>query len=283
MEPAAVSRGPGREPEFAPAGYSPRRSLDFPERCETRWVRKWAIPPAPRAKLPAIGPPPAPAKPVLGRNYGTHSGEGSCPWLAVYSGVQPGINIARHRRPRRRLGIGSRAGFTRKRRWQRRRRYIASQQRAEPFPELFHADVALDIARYRQADRPSFFRDDDCNSIRLFGDPDRRPMPRSQLRGQHGIHRERQEARRRRNAVALHDHGAIVQRSAGTKNGRQQVIRQPRVQGDTAFDVGTQANFALDHNQRARLVLGKQVGCEDDVVIGLSFGWGNTTKAEPGA
>ena len=141
----------------------------------------------------------------------------------------------------------------------------------------------FNLSGHRYADRTCLLGNNHRDGVGLFRDPNPGAMPGAQLCRQHGIHRERQEARRRRNAVALHDHGAIVQRSAGTKNGRQQVIRQPRVQGDTAFDVGTQANFALDHNQRARLVLGKQVGCEDDVVIGLSFGWGNTTKAEPGA
>ena len=45
-----------------------------------------------------------------------------------------------------------------------------------------------------------------------------------------GIGGQRQEAGRRRDAVLLHDYGAIVQRQTRMEDGKQQVAREPRLQ-----------------------------------------------------
>src|SRR5258707_1007781 len=50
---------------------------------------------------------------------------------------------------------------------------------------------------------------------------------------------------------------------------REQIVREICVQWNAAFDVGSETDLTLDHNQCASLALRKQVGREHDVVIGL--------------
>ena len=96
-------------------------------------------------------------------------------------------------------------------------------------------------------------------------------MPRTQLCRKHWIHGQRQKAGRRRNPIFLYDDGTVVQRRTGTKNGGQQIVGQLRVQRNSAFDIGTQSDFALNHDEGAGLVLRKKIGRQNDVVIGVAF------------
>ena len=66
-----------------------------------------------------------------------------------------------------------------------------------------------------------------------------------------GIHRQRQKAGGGRDAVALDDGRAVVQRRSGLKDARQQVVGDHRVERNAPFDVVAQADLPLDHDDRA--------------------------------
>ena len=84
-------------------------------------------------------------------------------------------------------------------------------------------------------------------------------------------------------AIFLHDDGAVVQRSAGTEDGRQQIVGEAGIERDAAFDVGAQSDLALDDDERAGLVLGKKIGGEDDVVVGIAIGGGAVEESQAAA
>ena len=69
----------------------------------------------------------------------------------------------------------------------------------------------------------------------------------------HRIRGQRKKAGRRRDAVALNDHRAVVQRAAALEDGAQQIARHHGIQRDAAFDERAQTDVALDHDQRAGL------------------------------
>ena len=164
---------------------------------------------------------------------------------------------------------------------QRRGRHITAQQFSNAFAQLFHREVALDLPAHRQADGSGFLGNDHGNRVGLFGHADAGTMPGAQLRREHRIHGERQKTGCRRNPVFLHDHGAIMQRRAGAENRGQQVVGKMRIQGDAALNVGAQPDFPLDHNQGAGLVLGEQVGCQYDVVVGVRLRRGRPAEQKP--
>ena len=136
---------------------------------------------------------------------------------------------------------------------------------------MLHGQVAFDRPADSQADGAGFLGNDDRDGIGLFGHADPGAVPGAELSREHRIHGERQKARRGCDAVFLHDHGAIVQRSAGTKNRGQQIVGKMRVERNAALDVGAQPDLPLDHNQGAGLVLGKQVGGKYDVIVSVGL------------
>jgi len=80
-------------------------------------------------------------------------------------------------------------------------------------------------------------------------------MASAELIRDHGVERERQKACRRRYARSLHDHSAVMQRRAGTKDRDQKVVAQGRIEWDAALNVGAQAYGALENNQGANPIL----------------------------
>ena len=142
------------------------------------------------------------------------------------------------------------------------------QQIAQAHAQLVRRQVALNLSRHREADGAGLLGDDHRHCIRFLGDADAGAMARAELSGEQGVHGKRQEASGGSDTVFLHNGGAVVQRRAGTEDGRQQMVGEPGVQRHAAFDVGAQADLALDHDQRSRLLLREQVRCQHDVVIG---------------
>src|SRR5204862_8051252 len=55
------------------------------------------------------------------------------------------------------------------------------------------------------------------------------------------------------------------------ENRSQQVVRKMGVQRHSTLNISTQANLALDHDQRARLMLRKKIRCQHDVVVCIHF------------
>ena len=149
------------------------------------------------------------------------------------------------------------------------RRSVAPQQTAQAHPQAFHRQIAFNVAADSHADRARFFRDNHRHRIGFLGDADARAMPRSQLRREHRIHRERKKTGGGRNAVPLHNHRAVVQRRARPENRRQQIVGKPRIHSHAAFDVRAQADLPLNHDQRARLILRKKIRRQHDVVINI--------------
>ena len=73
---------------------------------------------------------------------------------------------------------------------------------------------------------------------------DRGAMARAELAAEPRVDRQRQEAGRRRDAIVLHDHGAVVQRRGRLEDAHQQVVGERGVERDAALDVVAQADAA---------------------------------------
>ena len=77
-------------------------------------------------------------------------------------------------------------------------------------------------------------------------------MAGAELTAHSRIDRQRQEARRRGNAILLDDDRAVVQRRAGLEDRHQQVVGQRRVDRNAALDVVAQPDLPLDGDDGAR-------------------------------
>src|SRR5271170_8434694 len=173
--------------------------------------------------------------------------------------VQAAIRGARQRTSRTlRLRVFQHLSAVRNRRRQSGWRHIAAKQLTETITQLVDTQIALDLARNCQADAARFLGNDHRDRIGLLSYTNACAMPRSQLGGEHRVHRQRQKAGGGGYPVALHDYSAIVEGSARPKDRCQQIIRQPCVEWNAAFDISTQPNLTLDNDQSARLVLAKQ-------------------------
>ena len=82
-------------------------------------------------------------------------------------------------------------------------------------------------------------------------------MTRAEIAADARVHRERQEARSGRDAIALNDHGAVVQRRAWLKDARQQVVGDHRVERDAALDVVAKADLPLEDDDGAGAARGE--------------------------
>src|SRR5688572_31105025 len=76
-------------------------------------------------------------------------------------------------------------------------------------------------------------------------------MPGAELAADARIDEERQKTCRSGNTVALDDGSAVVERRSRQKDAREQIVGDQRVEGNAPFDVVTQADLALDHDNRA--------------------------------
>ena len=101
---------------------------------------------------------------------------------------------------------------------------------------------------------------DDRDGVVLLGEPERGAMSGAQLAAHARVDRQRQEAGRRRDAVALDDHGAVVQRRAGLEDAGQQVVGHGRIERNATLDVVAQANLPLDDDDRADAARGQRGG-----------------------
>ena len=62
-----------------------------------------------------------------------------------------------------------------------------------------------------------------------------------------------------------------MQRSAGAKDGGEQIVGETSVKRHSAFDVSAKADLALDHDESASLMLGKQIRGQHDVIVRIAF------------
>ena len=91
------------------------------------------------------------------------------------------------------------------------------------------------FAERRHRNPPGLFGNHQREAIGLLGDADGGAMARAQLARERRIGGQRQEAGRRRDAVLLDDHRAIVQRQAGLEDGEQNIARDARFQAARRF------------------------------------------------
>src|ERR1700675_1011261 len=100
--------------------------------------------------------------------------------------------------------------------------------------QAFERNIDLDLSERRDGYLAGLFRGHDRDAVRFLADSERRAMTRAEFGDQQRIRRQRQEAGRGGNPVALNDHRSIVQSSSGMKNGAQQIAGDLRVQAYSA-------------------------------------------------
>src|SRR6476646_947105 len=96
-------------------------------------------------------------------------------------------------------------------------------------------------------------------------------MARAELGGEKRIHRQRKKACGGCDAILLHNNCSVMKRSAGAKDGREEIIGEPSVERYTTFDVGTESDFTLDDDEGTSLMLREKIGSEHDVVVCVGF------------
>ena len=116
------------------------------------------------------------------------------------------------------------------------------------------SQVALEPALDRQRDLPALLRHDHCDGVVLLGQADRGTVARPEITADNGVDGERQEARRRRDAILLQYYCAIVKGRGRLKDGDEQVVGHLGVEGNPALDVVPQPDFTLDGDDRAGLM-----------------------------
>ena len=79
-------------------------------------------------------------------------------------------------------------------------------------------------------------------------------MARSELAAQSRVDRQRQKARGRGGAIALHDHRAVMQRRRRLKDADQQIVGELGIERNAALDVVAKADRSLDHDDGAGLL-----------------------------
>src|SRR5690348_2174225 len=82
-------------------------------------------------------------------------------------------------------------------------------------------------------------------------------MACAELVGSQGVQRKGQETSRSGDACALYDNGAVVHGRTRAEYRQEQIVAQISIERDAAFNVGPQADVALEGDQGADAVLGK--------------------------
>src|SRR6185437_10240284 len=126
----------------------------------------------------------------------------------------------------------------------------------------------------RDADGSGLLGNNHGDRVGFFRNSDRGAMARAKLCGKYRIHGQGQKASSGGNAVLLQDDSSVVQRGARAKDGGQQIVGNARIQRNSAFDVSTQSDLALDYDQRASLVLRKQIRGQHNVIVNVRFAGG---------
>src|SRR4051794_31494990 len=86
------------------------------------------------------------------------------------------------------------------------------EERLQSRPQSITVQAALHLAVDDHRNGACLFRNDDRDGVVLFSQANRSTVTRAILLAQPGIDREREEARRGRNAIVLYDDGAVMQR-----------------------------------------------------------------------
>src|SRR5207248_1616588 len=103
--------------------------------------------------------------------------------------------------------------------------------------QLLGGQPARDLAVERNGDLSGLLGYDDSGCIALFGQTDRRAVPRTQIAAEPRVDRQRQKTRGRRDPALLKNHSAVVQRGARPKNRDEQIVGQRGIERNAALDV----------------------------------------------
>ena len=119
---------------------------------------------------------------------------------------------------------------------------------------------ALNLPIGHERDVPGLFGHHDRHRVVFLGQAERGAMPRTELLAQPRIDGQRQEAGSGRHAIALHDHGAVVERRRRLKDTEQQVVRHDRVERNPALDVVAQPDLPFDGDDGANPLARQHAG-----------------------
>ena len=122
----------------------------------------------------------------------------------------------------------------------------------QPRPERVGGQAAFELAAHCQRDRARLLGDDNRNRVVLFGEAERRAVAGAEIAAHAWIDRQRQKTGRGRDAIALDDDRAVVQRRRWLEDARQQVVGDHRVERNAALDVVAKADLPLEHDDGAR-------------------------------
>src|SRR5262249_35527100 len=105
-------------------------------------------------------------------------------------------------------------------------------------------------------------------------------MARSELLAEPWVDGEREKARRRRDAVFLDDHRAVVQRRRRLKDADQQIVSEDGIERDPPFDVVPQPDLPLDRDDGADALRGEHARRHDELLDRLLGRFGLRKIAE---
>src|ERR1700757_1384918 len=131
--------------------------------------------------------------------------------------------------------------------------HVAARFGAETLTELLDGQIPFNAPADGEADGSGFLGAYDGDGVCFLSDADASAVASPELSGQQRIHGKRKKAGSGSNPIFLHDDGAIMQRSAGTENGREQVVRKTGIEWNAAFYVGAETDFAFNDDQSSGL------------------------------
>jgi hypothetical protein len=127
-------------------------------------------------------------------------------------------------------------------------RLVAAEVPRQALVDALERDVHLQFSESGDRDPARLFGDNQSHAVRFFGDADGGAVARTQRAHQHGVHAERKETGGGGGAAVLDDDRAVMESTARLENGKEEIVRDGRVEADAALDEGAQADLAFDDN-----------------------------------
>ena len=138
-------------------------------------------------------------------------------------------------------------------------------ERPHALAQRVRRQAAFNPPLERERNLAGLFRHDDRHGVSFLGQADGGPVPRAQLAADARVHGERKETGRRRDAVLLEDHRAVVKRRPRVEDRDEQVVGETRIQRNAALDVVPQPDFALDGDDRSHALRRQHGRGHDDL------------------
>ena len=191
------------------------------------------------------------------------------------SGVRPTLCLMRYHRTDARIRLVSFAC-----QWLSRIAFIffLEQELAESQAEFFDPQIPLDPPRVANGNLPGLLGNNERDGIRLLAEAKPGAVAQAEVAVQILALGERENARGGHDAVAIHDHAAIVQNGLGMKNREGEFLGELGIDRHACFHKTFEIDVALDRDEGAEAFAGKLEDRVGDVLNSFALLRGRSEK-----